>query len=61
MQLVKAYGTTVVIGSRGPIEIMPRSIMARSSNIVGIMAGTTMHVDDSIINARSILQSCRVH
>ncbi|XP_071821161.1 quinone oxidoreductase-like isoform X2 [Apostichopus japonicus] len=37
LDMVSVNGTIVVIGSRGNVEISPRSIMAKEANILGVM------------------------
>lgn len=41
LTLLATGGRVVVIGSRGPVEINPRDIMARNADIRGVMVGGT--------------------
>jgi NADPH2:quinone reductase len=37
MQMLAQGGTVAVVGSRGPVEIMPRDLMACEAAVVGVM------------------------
>eukprot|EP00047_Mylnosiga_fluctuans_P015217 m.44332 g.44332 ORF g.44332 m.44332 type:complete len:378 (+) comp5824_c0_seq1:2045-3178(+) len=39
LTLLARGGTVAVVGSRGPVEINPRDLMAREASVVGVMAG----------------------
>jgi NADPH2:quinone reductase len=41
LPLLAAGGRVLVVGSRGPVEINPRDLMARNADIRGVMLGVT--------------------
>jgi len=52
LKLMGSGGRTVIIGSRGPIEIMPRELMGKRSDIRGLALGTaTPQEKNEIIDA----------
>ena len=41
LTLLARFGRVVVIGSRGPVEIMPRDLMSRDSTVMGVLLFNT--------------------
>jgi len=37
LQMLASNGTIVIVGSRGPVEVNPRDVMAREATITGVM------------------------